>query len=370
MKILYDPQIYIIQNFGGISRYFKELILNLDELSGVETCVSMKYSNNIYVSGWEKTDHKPLLPGKKFKGKRRLQFYLNRSHFLREIKTVDFDIFHPTYYHNYFLSLLNNKPFVITVHDMTHEKFPAYFPKRDTTSNQKKELIKKADKVIAVSQNTKKDIVEIFGVEESRVDVVYHGSSISRETDIEISEKNTLNMPDRYILFVGRRNQYKNFTRFVKAIAPLLMSDDELHLLCAGGTVFTKSERELLKSLGIENRCHHRFMDDGELSVAYANAICFVFPSLYEGFGLPLIEAFNAGCPVVCSHSGAMPEIAKEGAEYFDPLSESEIRESVKNVIESDSIRKRIVSEGSKRASDFSWKKTAEKTKMVYEKVC
>jgi len=369
LKILYDPQIYIIQDFGGISRYFKELVLNLDEMSGVETYVSMKYSNNIYVSGWEKTDHKPFLPGKKFKGKRRLQLFLNRSHFLRELKNVDFDIFHPTYYHNYFLTFLKDKPFVITVHDMTHEKFPSHFPKRDTTSNQKRELIKKADKVIAVSQNTKKDIVEIFGVEENKVDVVYHGSSINRETDLEVSAKNALNMPDRYILFVGRRNQYKNFIRFVKAIAPLLISDDELHLFCAGGKFFTKAERELFRVHGIEDRTHHHYMNDAELSVAYANAVCFVFPSLYEGFGLPLIEAFNAGCPVVCSYSGAMPEIAREGAVYFDPLSESEIRESVKNVIESDSVRNKIVNEGTKRAGCFSWKKTAEKTKLVYEKV-
>jgi glycosyltransferase involved in cell wall biosynthesis len=253
---------------------------------------------------------------------------------------------------------------------MTHEKFPSYFSEKDTTSNQKRELIKKANRVIAVSHNTKKDIVEMFGVEENKVDVVYHGSSISRSREEDISAMNRLNLPGKYILFVGRRNQYKNFTRFVKAIAPLLTTDDELHLLCIGGTFFTKAERELFRKHGIEESSHHRYMNDSDLSIAYANALCFVFPSLYEGFGLPLIEAFNVECPVVCSHSGAMPEIAEKGAEYFDPYSESEIRESVKRVIESDKIRKKITSEGLKRARDFSWEKTAEKTKLVYEGVC
>ncbi len=363
MKILYDHQIFTNQKFGGISRYFYEVINGLNKQTNIKCEISLLVSSNHYISDRKIVNHINLLPNKNFRGKVRLFNLINKPYSILKIRDQLFDIFHPTYYDPYFLKYIGNKPFVVTVHDMIHEKFKEFFSPKDKTSHYKKLLVEKATKIISVSKNTKKDLIDIFGIDESKIEVVYHGYLKSVKPNINLNFK----LPDKYILFVGNRNGYKNFERFIKSISKILRKDKDLYVICAGGGKFNSKEIYLLSEFRIKNKVLQYDVNDEELAYLYRNASSFVFPSLYEGFGIPILEAFACGCPVVCSNSSSFPEIAEEAAYYFDPYSENSINYAIIKVIEDSKLRNELIHKGYEKLKDFSWEKTAEQTKKVYE---
>ena len=249
MKILYDHQTFTSQQYGGISRYFFELIkrFNYNESS----CkVATIFSDNAY---YNKNFNANLYSASNyfhFKGKKRITSYLNKKKSLSAIQRGDFNVFHPTYYDDYFFDKLKNRPFVVTCHDMVHEKFSGEFDalKSDfKTVDFKKRLIEHSSRIIAISETTKKDILNFYDVDSSKIDVVYHGSSIQ---NFKIGEKRLV--AEDYVLFVGDRHVYKNFNLFISALADLLL-ENNVKLICAGGGDFTLVEQDLLISLGIEN---------------------------------------------------------------------------------------------------------------------
>ncbi len=203
---------------------------------------------------------------------------------------------------------------------MIHEIYPEYFPLNDETSAWKKELAEKATKIIAISKNTKKDIIKYYGINSNKIDVIYLGNSLY---DSGISNKIDRNiigtMPKKYILFVGSRKIYKNFYFFVEAVAPVLQKDENLNLICVGGGPFSNDERFYLKSFNIDRQIYHYTVNDDTLSEVYKRAIALIYPSLYEGFGLPILEAYSCSCPVILSNTSSLPEIAGDAAAYFDP---------------------------------------------------
>jgi len=363
MKILYDHQIFTNQNFGGISRYFYEVINGLNTQTNLKCEISLLVSNNHYISDRKIVNHINVLPNKNFRGKVRLLNLINKPYSILKIRKQQYDIFHPTYYDPYFLKYIGSKPFVVTVYDMIHEKFKDMFPQKDKTSHYKELLVKKAAKIIAISENTKKDIIDIFGIDESKIDVVYLGNSMLVKTNISLNFK----LPDKYILFVGNRSGYKNFERFIKSISKILSEDRDLYAICAGGGIFKNNEIYLLSELKIKNKVLQYNVNDEELAYLYRNALAFVFPSLYEGFGIPILEAFACGCPVVCSNSSSFPEIAEEAAYYFDPYSENSINYAIIKVSEDRKLRNELINKGYEKLKEFSWEKTAEQTKKVYE---
>lgn len=365
MKILYDHQIFTSQKYGGISRYFYELMSEFNKMKNIETIVSLVVSNNHYISDKKFITYFDVLPNKQFRGKHRLFNFVNKPNTILKLKQQNFDIFHPTYYDPYFLKYIGNKPFVLTVHDMIHEKFREMFSPKDKTTEQKRLLVEKATKIIAVSENTKKDLIELFGTDESKIEVVYLGNSMFPKPDIKIN----FDIPNRYLLFVGNRGSYKNFKRFIKSISDILKQDKGLFVLCAGGGKFNSSENQLFRELEISNKVLQYNLDDNSLAYFYQNALAFIFPSLYEGFGIPVLESFACGCPVICSNVSSLPEVAGEAACYFDPYSEDSIKNAVIKVLEDSTFREDLIKMGTERLKKFSWKKTAEETKRIYESV-
>lgn len=366
MIIFYDHQIFTFQRYGGISRYFYELInlLKNNEDTVIETPFIL--SNNYYISNNKKNiRHINFLPHQEFRGKNRLMSIFNKRSSIINFKKQKFDIFHPTYYDPYFLKYIGNKPFILTVHDMIHEKFSEMFDRSDKTSIQKKILIQKANKIIAISNNTKKDLMEILNVDESKIEVIYLGNSMFPKNNLILN----IDIPQNYILFVGSRSGYKNFDRFIRAVFPLLHKDKNLYVVCAGGGKFQKKEYEFLKQLNILKQVIQFDVNDDILAYLYKNALVFVFPSLYEGFGIPVLEAFTCKCPLVCSNTSSLPEIADGGAVYFDPYDEDSITNAIVNVLENKNIRNNIIKNGTKRLKNFSWRKTATKTKELYQEV-
>ncbi len=363
MKILYDHQIFSIQEYGGISRYFYEVIRRIKRSDGFSIELSLLFSNNLYLD--ESYKYYRFFPNHKFKGKTRILSLINKCYFIYNLKNLDFDVFHPTYYDPYFLKYLNKKPFVLTIHDMIHEKFPNLFPKKKV-SEHKYLLANKAKKIICVSENTKKDLIEIFKIPEEKIQVVYHGTSFF---STKIKQK-SLQLPETYILYIGKRGGYKNFTYFVKSIAPLLVRNRELKIICAGGGRFSDKEKAFFNKLNIINQVLYlNVTSDNQLAELYRRAVCFVYPSLYEGFGLPILEAFSCGCPVVLSNTSSLPEVAGEAGLYFDPYDEISIRNAIEKIIENMDLREGLIKKGYSRLKLFSWDITAEKTKQIYESI-
>lgn len=364
MKIIYDHQIFTSQKYGGVSRYFYELIKFFNHKKDIEIFTSIVFSNNHYISDKKDVKHIRFFPDTGFRGKQRLILPINKINSIMNIKKQKFDVFHPTNYDPYFLSYLKNKPFVLTVYDMIHERFKDMFPNNKTTEN-KKILCEKASKIIAISESTKKDLIEFFDIEESKIEVIYLGNSMV------LDNKTTLDkvVPQKYILFVGSRGGYKNFDRFINSISSLLNKNLDLSVVCVGGGKFTNNELDMFKNLTIINKVLQYTLDDNSLSQFYAKAVMFVFPSLYEGFGIPVLEAFACDCPLLCSNTSSLPEIAGDGAEYFDPYSKESICNAVEKVLNSDEVKDKLIKNGRERLKHFSWEKTGEQTKDIYESV-
>ena len=327
MKVLFDHQIFSTQRFGGVSRYFVELFLEFNTTEGIEFDLSALYSVNHYLINSK--IKKEFIPGIRFKGKKMMLTWINKKHSKAQLHKQQFDLFHPTYYDPYFYKNLKGKKFVLTVHDMTQELFPKLLPANDKTSERKKYLVEKATRIIAVSENTKKDLINIWGIDDNKIDVVYHGNSMINKPE----NQKIKGIPNEYLLYVGSRHRYKNFNRFIKAIAPFLNSKPQLNLVCAGGGKFSEKELELLNELNVSNKVVQFNFDDSSLPGLYKNAILFVFPSLYEGFGIPILEAFSCKCPIACSNNSCLPEIAKDAAAYFDPFKEESILQAVKGLL-------------------------------------
>lgn len=366
MKVLYDHQIFSDQVYGGISRYFYEIMDNYARGDDIKFDISLLFSNNYYIENSSFSMHKNFFKKYNFKGKPRFLNYFNKKYSIKILKKNNYDVFHPTYYDPYFLKSIGNKPFVLTIFDMIHEVYPEIFALNDRTSEKKYLLAEKASKIIAISENTKKDIIKYFKIDHKKIEVVYLGNSLK----IPDCSKVKLRLPEAYLLYVGDRHLYKNFKTFINSVAPLLNENKNMSIVCAGGKEIRLDEINLFKDLGVSGRVYHyRVRNDGILSCLYVNAAAFIYPSLYEGFGIPILEAFSCGCPVVLSDSSSFPEIAGDAAVYFDPKDSVSIREAVKNILYNDNLKKELKSKGFGRLKNFSWDKTADKTNKIYKQI-
>ena len=389
MKILYDYQIFTKQNYGGVSRYFYELMDNL-RAHKIDIEIPINYSKNIYIKEADflsrplkgYTEYKDFLLGLRPKGKAKIYKLLQKLNFIKNAETANqkisieclkkqnFDIFHPTYYDSYFLKYIGKKPFVLTIYDMIHETYPELFSADNKIARQKKILAQKADKIIAISENTKKDIIKFIGINEDKILVIHLGNSINRqENNLKINTDLLKKLPEKYILFVGNRASYKNFDNFSKALIPLFKINKKLNAVCAGGGEFSDKEINFFKTFNITDKFRQYSVNDSDMTLLYKNALVFVFPSLYEGFGLPILEAFNCGCPVAASNRGSLPEIAGNAAAYFNPEDISSITDAINNIIADDGTKEKMKKNGFEQLKKFSWEKTAEKTLDVYNSI-
>jgi glycosyltransferase involved in cell wall biosynthesis len=352
MRILYDYQAFL-QRYGGVSRYFAEIIRALGDEAGVETLLPDFFSDNRYLSR-----KRTLLTARSFKGKVRIMDAANRR-IARVALRGNFDLFHPTYFRTYFLESLGGRPFVVTVHDMIHEKFPGMVSDDGTREN-KRLLCARASRIIAVSRNTRNDLCEVLGIPESKVSVIHHGTSISPVDGPAPHVR-------PYLLFVGERAEYKNFNFFLESAARFLR-EEGVDLLCAGGGRFATAERRLISGFGLDGRVVQvGITGEDVLALLYRHALLFCFPSLYEGFGLPIIEAFACGCPVAASSTSSFPEVAGEAAEYFDPRDRDSIDAALRHVVLDARRSAELAARGTERSLLYSWKNAAAETLRAYQ---
>lgn len=362
MKVLFDHQAFSVQTFGGISRYYSELVDGINKTKDNQAYIPILFSNNIHL---QESNFKvsSFFAERNIRGKSKFIYKTNQLLSVATLQQKSYDIFHATYYNPYFIPHLKKHPLVVTFLDMIHEKFSSQFPEladNGLTTKHKQTLADRADRIIAISESTKRDIIDLLNVNPAKIEVIYLGSSLE-----PLIEKLT---PEPYLLFVGRRERYKNFKGLLYAIHPLLKKY-KLRLLCAGGGPFTNEERQLIHSVHADKIVEYwAISNDKTLSNLYQSAIGFVFPSLYEGFGIPILEAFACNCPCVLSNSSSLPEIAGDAALYFDPTDEESIAYAVEQLITDDQLRMKLINKGKKQLSKFSWTSTVHETIKVYEK--
>lgn len=350
------------QKYGGITKYFCELMKHLP--CEYEYILSLLFSSNYYLKEDQGIFKKKIIPmpEKNFKGKgflKRKIYNLNKHYSKQLISSNEYDLFHPTFYDNYFFPDLR-KPYVITVHDLNAFKFKDTYHKEDVYRPLMEKVIKNANRIISISQNTKQDIIDTFNINPETIDVIYHGYNKPKL-------KGKLNIYGRYILFVGTRYGYKNFKTFLNGISGLLNSERDVKLICVG-TDFDKGEITELNKLKILEQAIAIRVDEDSLNSLYANALLFVYPSLYEGFGMPILEAFANDCPVCLSDTSCFPEIAGNAGVYFDPNEPESISAAINKVVDNSVFRNQMINAGKQRLSEFSWSKNAKQTILAYER--
>lgn len=359
--VLYDSQVFDMQKFGGISRYFCEIIPRMN----ISFDISVQYSDNIYLKDSKLCKHRRPIPEWIFNKCKYKLLRKNRKLSEHLLKSSSAYLLHATYYEPYFLDWIGSNPYVITVHDMIYEKLPEFFSKeqRETIFEQKKKVVTQADRIIAISQNTKQDIIDLLHIAPEKIDVIYHGTNMR-----EPAHNKAAALPKSYILYVGTRYPYKNFDRFAKAFSLLASKDKDLYAICTGSP-FYKEEEKLFESLNIQGKIIHIQASDTMLYALYNQAKAFVFPSLYEGFGIPILEAYACYCPAIISDASCFPEIASDAAAYFNPYSETDIADAIANIIYNDTLRTELIHKGQEQLKLYSWEKAALQTKEVYQKV-
>lgn len=357
MHVLYDSHTFSEQTFGGISRYFVELMNHLPE--------GCTYTLPLYAS---ENDYLPLLrkkispvPLRHFPEHRKLYYFINGFADRRALAGNGYDVFHPTGYDPYFITRVKS-PVVVTVHDMIyHHGLNPGKHSAEIMENMRKTTLA-ADRIIAISEATKRSILHFYDIDEAKIDVVYHGFDPAGGSTRPLSY-----CPERYILFVGHRGGYKNFKVLLDAFSLLAADDRHLHLFCTG-RAFDSREQKMISELGLSDRCSCRFIPSPDMHALYANALCFVFPSKMEGFGMPILEAFAAGCPATLSDSSCFPEIAGEGGIYFNPDDAGELAEKIRRTIGDAGFRKEKIAVGTRELQRFSWEKTGQLTADTYRK--
>lgn len=374
IRVLYDHQVFTWQNFGGISRYYADLFSNLTPASGVIPTLALRYSDNAHLRDTPtvrdifqpKSACKRPLKARLF---RRYRARYNAAARNQQYATAllakgDYDIAHPTYFEPYFFDHLGGKPYVVTVYDLIHEVFPEHYL-FDPTIRAKEEVIRRASRIIAISHSTKKDLVEIFRIPAEKIDVVHLATSFSPET----CPPARLTLPGKFFLHVGSRGGYKNCYFLLRALREILEADHSLHIICAGGGPFENIEKTYLENLSLSDRVHYHEASNPSLVALYQRALALICPSLYEGFGLPVTEAFNCGCPVLSSRASSLVEVAGDAALYFDAKNILSIQDTVSRVLKDPALLAGLREKGTHRAKDFSPQKCARETAAVYARV-
>jgi len=361
MKIAFDHQIFSSQRYGGISRYFVELCLSLlDISSSTSTQIVAPLFVNNYLQQSRKCINHYGLHCPSFRGSHLFYSVLNRylSHF--PLACYNPDIVHSTYYS---LPSQSSKRYkkVLTVYDMIHEIYPALFASTDRTSIIKRKAVESSDHIICISQSTKNDLIHYFNVDPSKVSVVYLGV---RNNPSEVA---AYKHGRPYLLYVGSRYGYKNFKKFLQAYCASNFLRSHYDVICFGGGSFSFTEQKFFHSIQLSLRNLHNIQgSDCLLKSLYLGASCLVYPSLYEGFGIPPLEAMHYGCPVICSNSSSLPEVVGSSAILFNPQSTLSIKISIESTLSQPSLVDDIISSGKDHSQSFSWQKCARHTLDIY----
>lgn len=351
MTIIYENIIYSLQKAGGISIYWTELIKRIvkkDNVSFYESQNSNIFRKEIVIVTKEESE---------------INFNILRYlPFIKKLPSKS--IFHSSYYR---VALQKDVVNITTVHDFTYEYFRSGLAKYIHVW-QKGFAIKKSDGIICVSENTKKDLIKFYPmIDESKIKVIYNGVGdefINLENPKEYLTDEFERLKDKkYVLYIGDRSSYKNFDIAIEVLKKL----NNYSFVVVGGQEFSKDELENM--IDIKDRVFHfRGIGGDKLNTLYNNAFCLLYPSSYEGFGIPISEAMKAGCPVVSTNISSIPEVAGDAGLLVDEIKVENFIDEIKKLEDSE-FRNELINKGLEQSKRFSWDKCFEETYNFYQEV-
>lgn len=358
MKIYIDARMI---NMSGIGRYIRNIINNNKYIQDITT-LSLKTDEIKYDVN---SDIK--FNSKIYGIKEQIKFPY--------IKIKNKSILHVPHYN---IPLLYKGRLITTIHDITHILFPEYLPNKFALYYAKfmiKMALKKSDYILTVSQNTKKDLVKYFNADPQKIVVTYNGVE---DTFKPKNSKYYEYLYDRYniskdkkiLLYVGNKKPHKNLKNLIKAIS--LLKNKENYILILSGKGFDGYDEleKMSKDMNLENQIIHTgIVSDEELIDLYNLADLFVFPSLYEGFGIPVLEAMACGTPVICSNTSSLPEVVEDAAYMFDPHDITQIKNSIELLMSDRILYLDLINKGYIQSSKFTWDRCREMTEIIYNKI-
>ncbi|UNM21772.1 glycosyltransferase family 4 protein [Pseudomonas sp. ArH3a] len=362
MRVAFDHQIFCLQNYGGISRYFSRIAEQM-AVTGNEVGIFSPLHRNFYLQDLPEG----IVHGRKAEQypPRTTRLALIYNHLLghNAMRAWRPQVAHETYFSR-FSAVPKGCPVVLTVYDMIHELYPENFSARDQTTQLKRRAVERADHVICISQSTRQDLMRLFAVPESKLSVVHLGFEQFKRASQEVAGPST----KPYLLYVGSRHGYKNFLGLLDAVASSHRLKADFDIVAFGGGAFSASELEHAQQLGFSaGQLRQVGGDDAVLGQLYEGAKAFVYPSLYEGFGLPPLEAMAHDCPVISSGTSSMPEVIGDAGVLFDPLNGDEMAGAIERVVYSDNEIARLVELGHERLKHFSWQRCTQETLAIYQ---
>ena len=365
MRIAFDHQAFCLQRTGGVSRYFCELVSAMLPTHKDVRIFAPLY-RNVYlrdvpvanVQGYWIKDYPTYTAGLCTRIMGRLAS--------AAIERWQPDLIHETYYSNR-PSSSKKTPAVLTVFDMISELglMGDQVSQGDIKQTSKFQAVQRADHIICISQSTQRDLIRLFDVPASKTTVIHLGCDAFRLTPAPAASQ-----AKPYLLYVGLRGAYKNFYRFLEAYAKSKRLTEDFDLVAFGAGAFTQNEQTQIIALGLSlNQVRQTAGTDESLATIYRNAAALVYPSRYEGFGLPPLEAMAQGCPVVSSNTSSMPEVIGDAAEYFDPDNVDDMSAAIENVVYSSERREELIRKGHVRSKMFDWATCAAETMRLYQTI-
>jgi mannosyltransferase len=353
MKIYFDNIAFAMQKAGGLSIAWAELLKRIPS-HYIAGYIEYGKQDNIF-------RNEICVPEKKIINHRKVNIKLQNMIDVA-IKENEMFIFHSDTYRICRSKMALN---VITVHDFVDEYFNKNIFKWTIKHIRKRHCILRADAIICASENTKRDLIQFFpNVDKSRIHIVYRGKSEEYIRDDSCLDAQFKEIdPQGYVLFVGNnRKGYKNFDTLVKAMAQF----EEKKLVIVGGVALSRKEKAVLDNvIGKCRYFHYQNLDKIKLNLLYNNAYCLVYPSLYEGFGITVIEAQSAYCPVIAANASSLPEVLGDTAILLDLVTPKAIQESLINLKNPD-IRNSLILKGSINARKYSWDRMAREYLDIY----
>jgi len=357
VHVALDEQIFAIQPYGGISRLFYEKASAFvrDPSLGVSVEPLNATVVNEYLLG--DSELATALRVRRSSG----SYIALARYFARGHKDTSVEIVHNTFYLPRGLSSHPRARRVVTVYDMIPELLPNTRRKMDFLT-EKHKYVQRADQVICISESTRNDLLRVYPDIHSSITIAYPGVGSQFTPAAPI----LAGVPEFYVLHVGNRGSYKDGETLIRAFAGIASRFPDVTLFLVGGGPLTKAEKNMCEYFGILGRVTQLSVSDADMPSVYAQALVTVFPSRYEGFGLPAVEALACGCPLVLADTSSLPEVGGKAAHYFPPGDADTLAEMLEQLLDSDSLRVANREIGFNQASKFTWRGYAEANANAY----
>jgi glycosyltransferase involved in cell wall biosynthesis len=371
MRIVIDARLW---SESGLGRYIRNLVLELAKIDSANHYDILLLKKDFDKIDYFRNNFHKVLADFKWYG------FAEQIKMPKLLNSLKPDLVHFPHFN---VPILYKGKFVVTIHDLIHQ----HYKTRESTTHNKlmysmknlgykkifSNAIKKADRIITPSKSVKNQLINEWNIDQAKIEITPEAVDTSliniskqiRNNDFQkVSHKWGIKKP--YIFYVGNAQPHKNIERLIEVFIQIKNKYSEYQLILSGPDNYFWNKT--IKRYNVKDLIFTGFLSERELVTLYKNADLFVLPSLEEGFGIPVLEAMACGCPVVCSNTGSLPEVAADAAVYFNPRILKDMEEKISSVLENRKFRKELIEKGELRFKKFSWKRLAHQTLEIYLK--